>query len=79
MSKASKTIRVSESLHEQITAHNREDETLNETLEGLVGGPSPASSLGRFQTTRPRRFGRQSRTVTTSTPTNLPSSSTTPN
>ncbi len=30
MSKASKTIRVSESLHEQITAHNREDETLNE-------------------------------------------------
>lgn len=40
MSKASKTIRVSESLHEQITAHNREDETLNETLERLVGGPS---------------------------------------
>jgi len=40
MSKASKTIRVSESLHEQITAHNREGETLNETLERLVGGPS---------------------------------------
>gem|GEM_PF-568654 len=40
VSNASKTTRVSESLHEQITAHNREDETPNETLERLVSGPS---------------------------------------
>ena len=40
MSEASRTIRVSESVHERIKSHNREGETLNETLERLVGGPS---------------------------------------
>ena len=40
MSEATKTIRVSEALHARIKAHNREGETLSETLERLVGGPS---------------------------------------
>jgi predicted CopG family antitoxin len=40
MSEATKTIRVSESLHARIKAHNREGETLSETLERLVGTPS---------------------------------------
>lgn len=40
MGEADKTIRVSAELHARITAHNRDDETLNDTLERLVGGPS---------------------------------------
>ena len=40
MSDATKTIRVSEELHARIKAHNRESETLSETLERLVGSPS---------------------------------------
>jgi predicted CopG family antitoxin len=40
MSEATKTIRVSESLHARIKAHNREGETLSETIERLVGTPS---------------------------------------
>ncbi len=40
MSEATKTIRVSEELHARIKAHNREGETLSETLERLVGSPS---------------------------------------
>jgi predicted CopG family antitoxin len=40
LSEATKTIRVSESLHARIKAHNREGETLSETLERLVGTPS---------------------------------------
>jgi predicted CopG family antitoxin len=40
MSEATKTIRVSESLHTRIKAHNREGETLSETLERLVDTPS---------------------------------------
>ena len=40
MSEASKTIRVSDTLHARIKADNREGETLNETLERLLGEPS---------------------------------------
>lgn len=40
MTEATKTIRVSEELHARIKAHNREGETLSETLERLVGSPS---------------------------------------
>lgn len=35
-----KSIRVSDELHEKIAAHNRDDETFSETLERLIGGPS---------------------------------------
>lgn len=37
----SKMIRVSEEFHEVIKAHCRDDETMEETLRRLVGGPSP--------------------------------------
>lgn len=40
MSNATKTIRVSEELHARIKAHSREGETMNETLERLIRGPS---------------------------------------
>jgi predicted CopG family antitoxin len=36
-----KTIRVSENVHEVVKAHNRDDETMEETLRRLTGGPSP--------------------------------------
>lgn len=40
MNEGSKTIRVSDSLHARIKAESREDETLSETLERLLGEPS---------------------------------------
>lgn len=40
MAEASKTIRVSEDLLARIKAHRREGETLNETLDRLIRGPS---------------------------------------
>ena len=40
MAEATKTIRVSEDLLTRIKAHSREGETLNETLNRLIGGPS---------------------------------------
>lgn len=36
-----KTIRVSEEFHELVAAHKRDDETMEEALRRLVGGPSP--------------------------------------
>jgi len=36
-----KTIRVSEDFHEVVRAHNLDDETMEETLRRLMGGPSP--------------------------------------
>ena len=36
-----KTIRVSEEFHELVASHKREDETMEEALRRLVGGPSP--------------------------------------
>lgn len=36
-----KTIRVSEDFHEVVKAHNRDDETMEETLRRLMGGPTP--------------------------------------
>lgn len=40
MTDATKTIRVSEDLLTRIKAHSREGETLNETLNRLIRGPS---------------------------------------
>ena len=37
----SKTIRVSDGFHELITAHKRDEETMEETLKRMVGGPDP--------------------------------------
>jgi len=37
----SKSVRVSDAFHEFIEAHNRDGETMEETLRRLVGGPHP--------------------------------------
>jgi len=37
----SKTIRVSEDFHELVAAHNRDGETMEETLRRLTRGPHP--------------------------------------
>lgn len=37
-----KTIRVSEEFHELLAAHNREGETMEDTLRRIVGGPDPS-------------------------------------
>ena len=42
----SKSVRISEEFHEFIAAHNRDDETMEETLRRLVGGPDPEDVAG---------------------------------
>ncbi|MXR40758.1 hypothetical protein GRX01_05295 [Halobaculum sp. WSA2] len=42
----SKSVRISENLHERIKAHKREDETMEDTLRRLIGGPSPEDVSG---------------------------------
>ena len=42
----SKSVRISEECHEFVTAHKRDDETMEETLRRLVGGPHPEHVAG---------------------------------
>jgi hypothetical protein len=42
----SKSVRISEEFHEFVTAHKREDETMEETLRRLIGGPHPEDVAG---------------------------------
>jgi len=42
----SKSVRISEEFHEFVTSHKREDETMEETLRRLVGGPEPEDVAG---------------------------------
>ncbi len=41
-----KTIRVSEEYHEWLSAHKREDETMEETLRRMTRGPHPSDVSG---------------------------------
>ncbi|WP_227356096.1 hypothetical protein [Haladaptatus salinisoli] len=41
-----KTIRVSEEYHEWLTAHKRNDETMEETLRRMTRGPHPSDVAG---------------------------------
>lgn len=41
-----KTIRVSENYHAWLKAHNRDDETMEETLRRLTRGPHPSDVAG---------------------------------
>ena len=41
-----KTIRVSDDFHGWVKAHNREDETMEETLRRLTRGPDPGDVAG---------------------------------
>ena len=42
----SKSVRISEEFHEFIKSHKRDDETMEETLRRLVGGPHPEDVAG---------------------------------
>jgi len=42
----SKSVRISEEFHEFVTAHKHEDETMEETLRRLIGGPHPEDVAG---------------------------------
>ena len=42
----SKSVRISEEFHEFVTAHKRVDETMEETLRRLIGGPHPEDVAG---------------------------------
>jgi hypothetical protein len=42
----SKSVRISEEFHEFVTAHNRENGTMEETLRRLIGGPHPEDVAG---------------------------------
>jgi len=42
----SKSVRVSEEFHKFVKAHKREDETMEETLRRLIGGPHPEDVAG---------------------------------
>lgn len=42
----SKSVRISEEFHEFIKAHNQEEETMEETLRRLIGGPHPEDVAG---------------------------------
>lgn len=41
-----KTIRVSEEYHEWLSAHKRDDETMEETLRRMTRGPHPTDVAG---------------------------------
>ena len=45
-----KTIRVSEEYHEWLSAHKREDETMEETLHRMTRGPHPDDVAGLLTT-----------------------------
>lgn len=42
----SKSVRLSEEFHEFIKAHKHDDETMEETLRRLIGGPHPEDVAG---------------------------------
>lgn len=42
----SKSVRISEELHERIRAHKRDDETMEDTIRRLIGGPHPEEVAG---------------------------------
>ncbi|MFW6436686.1 MAG: hypothetical protein ACOCYZ_03540 [Halococcoides sp.] len=42
----SKSVRISEEFHTFVAAHNRDGETMEETLRRLVGGPHPEDVAG---------------------------------
>ena len=46
----SKSVRISEEFHEFITTHKKEDETMEETLRRLIGGPHPEDVAGILST-----------------------------
>jgi hypothetical protein len=54
-----KTIRVSEDFHRWVKAHNRGDETMEQTLRRLTRGPNPEDIAG-FLTDEEARVAKES-------------------
>ena len=52
----SKSVRISEEFHEFVKAHNREGETMEETLRRLIGGPHPEDVAGILSTETAERM-----------------------
>jgi hypothetical protein len=52
----SKSVRISEEFHEFVRAHNREGETMEETLRRLIGGPHPEDVAGILSTETAERM-----------------------
>ena len=52
----SKSVRISEEFHEFVRAHNREGETMEETLRRLIGGPYPEDVAGILSTETAERM-----------------------
>ena len=52
----SKSVRISEEFHEFVKAHKREDETMEETLRRLIGGPRPEDVAGILSTETAERM-----------------------
>lgn len=52
----SKSVRISEAFHEFVKAHKREDETMEETLRRLIGGPRPEDVAGILSTETAERM-----------------------
>lgn len=46
MQHMSKSVRLSEEFHEFVKSHSRDDETMEETLKRLIGGPHPEEVAG---------------------------------
>ena len=46
-----KTVRVSEEYHEWLTAHNKPNETMEETLRRMTRGPNPGDVAGLLSET----------------------------
>ncbi len=46
----SKLVRISEEFHEFLKAHTRDDETMEETIRRLIGGPHPEDVAGILST-----------------------------
>ncbi|MFC3958053.1 hypothetical protein [Halovivax cerinus] len=42
----SKSMRISEEFHEYIASHKRDEETMEDTLRRLIGGPHPEAVAG---------------------------------
>lgn len=52
----SKSVRVSEEFHEFVKAHKGDDETMEETLRRLIGGPHPEDVTGILSTETAERM-----------------------
>lgn len=51
-----RSVRVSEEFHEFLTSHNRDGETMEETIKRLIGGPRPEEVTDSFSSETAERM-----------------------